>query len=210
MRVRTDAPGSNELGRLLKEFRWRFQLKQADAAKVFGVGLTTVSSYESGFDTKTKEPINPRDNTLELMARRMVEYAEQQDQPLGKTPKQLFEELRIAAGRAPAEEKAPKLDDEGREAAQRLAQAGKSSPAFRQLEEQAKLKLLDGGIDGRFEPTEDELTIIQQAEEEDVWFGILSQPGFWDDPPEDRRSTFRYLEGLIDEARRFKRRHSIK
>ncbi len=181
---------------MLRDYRWTFRLTQRDAAKVLGIGYSTLQSYESGVDVKTKLPINPRENTLEILSRRMVEYAEKEGQPLTKTPAQVFQELRVAAGKAAPEEQVPEQKNE----------APKLSPII----ERPKLKLLDGGIDGRYEPTEDELKIIQQAEEEDVWFGILSQPGFWDDPPEDRRSTFRYLEGLIDEARRFKRRHSIK
>ncbi|MNX65956.1 hypothetical protein D3C86_970340 [compost metagenome] len=189
------SPGT-PLGRVLRDYRWLFRLTQRDAAKVLGIGYSTLQSYESGVDLKTKLPINPRDNTLEILSRRMVEYAEKQDQPLGKSADQVFLELMVAAGKLPAEEK--------------IVEARGEEPKPAPVVERAKLKLLDGGIDGRFEPTEDELKIIQQAEEEDVWFGILSQPGFWDDPPEDRRSTFRYLEGLIDEARRFKRRQSTK
>jgi transcriptional regulator with XRE-family HTH domain len=60
--------------------------------------------------------------------------------------------------------------------------------------------------DARYEPTADELRVIGGANEEQVFFGPLTEPGFWNDPPDERRAAFRYLEGLIDEARRYRRR----
>lgn len=175
-----------KLGEVIRQFRDRYRLSKSKAAEVLGVSILYVRSLEEGVDVKTGLTFKPRDATLLQLAAKMTEFG----YPV------TFEELKAAAGMIPGEEKAagPKVEEP------------KPAPAI----ERPKFNLLDGGIDGRFEPTEDELKIIQQAEEEDVWFGILSQPGFWDDPPEDRRSTFRYLEGLIDEARRFKRRRSTK
>ncbi|MFN3432567.1 MAG: helix-turn-helix domain-containing protein [Candidatus Sericytochromatia bacterium] len=60
--------------------------------------------------------------------------------------------------------------------------------------------------DARYEPTADELRVINEANAEQVFFGALTEPGFWNDTPDDRRAAFRYLEGLIDEARRYRRR----
>ena len=60
--------------------------------------------------------------------------------------------------------------------------------------------------DARYEPTADELRVINEANGEQVFFGPLTEPGFWNDAPDDRRAAFRYLEGLIDEARRYRRR----
>lgn len=200
--MRKKAPPTDPLGRIIWDFRGLHHLSREAAAKALGVSVTSLTSYEKGFDVNTGKPSEPRESTLQMIARRMAEYSAAQGMPLGKTQDQLFREMLIATG------KAPEMVDELIQGAQQLSKSAKSSPAYRQLEKQPKLKLLEGGIDGRYEPTEDELAILQQAEDEDVWFGILSQPGFWDDPPEERRSTFRYLEGLIDEARRFKRRQS--
>ena len=61
--------------------------------------------------------------------------------------------------------------------------------------------------DAVYEPTLDELRVINEANAEQIFFGPLTEPGFWNDPADERRAAFRYLEGLIDEARRFKRRH---
>ena len=61
--------------------------------------------------------------------------------------------------------------------------------------------------DAAYEPTPDELRTINEANAESIFFGPLTEPGFWNDSPDERRAAFRYLEGLIDEARRFKRRH---
>jgi transcriptional regulator with XRE-family HTH domain len=61
--------------------------------------------------------------------------------------------------------------------------------------------------DAVYEPTLDELRVINEANSEQIFFGPLTEPGFWNDPADERRAAFRYLEGLVDEARRFKRRH---
>jgi transcriptional regulator with XRE-family HTH domain len=61
--------------------------------------------------------------------------------------------------------------------------------------------------DARYAPAPDELKTINDANHEQIFFGPLTEPGFWNDPPEERRAAFRYLEGLIDEAKRFRRRH---
>jgi hypothetical protein len=60
--------------------------------------------------------------------------------------------------------------------------------------------------DARYAPTGDELRVINEANGEQVFFGPLTEPGFWNDPPDERRAAFRYLEGLVDEAKRFRRR----
>ena len=60
--------------------------------------------------------------------------------------------------------------------------------------------------DALYEPTADELRVINEANAEQVFFGALTEAGFWNDSPDDRRAAFRYLEGLIDEARRYRRR----
>jgi transcriptional regulator with XRE-family HTH domain len=60
--------------------------------------------------------------------------------------------------------------------------------------------------DAVYEPTPDELRVINEANAEQIFFGPLTEPGFWNDPADERRAAFRYLEGLIDESRRFRRR----
>jgi hypothetical protein len=55
-------------------------------------------------------------------------------------------------------------------------------------------------------PSAEELRVINEANTHQVFFGPLTEPGFWNDSADERRAAFRYLEGLIDEARRFRRR----
>lgn len=52
----------------------------------------------------------------------------------------------------------------------------------------------------RYPPTPSEQSIMRLAEEEGIVFPF-DAPGFWTRSPHERRHTFRYLEGLIDEAR---------
>lgn len=54
-------------------------------------------------------------------------------------------------------------------------------------------------------PTREERAILKAAEASGLFFKPLAEPGFWRAPPEDRRPAFRYLEGLLDEARRLDR-----
>lgn len=60
--------------------------------------------------------------------------------------------------------------------------------------------------DARYAPSAEELRVINEANTHQVFFGPLTEPGFWNDSADERRAAFRYLEGLIDEARRFRRR----
>ena len=196
--MRKKTPPTNALGRIIWDFRGALHLSREAAAKVLGIGVTTLTSYEKGFDVNTGKPSEPRDNTLELIARRMVDYAKDQGRPLGKTPQQLFEELRVAAGKAPAEEKAPELDEEGREAAQRLAKAVKSSPAYHQIAEEARLQVLETlniPDDVQDPPNEWELEVIAKIggmdwgdldPRKDTWFWYLDKAA--------RRRRLRNLE----------------
>lgn len=60
-------------------------------------------------------------------------------------------------------------------------------------------------VKSKYPPTDEELDIIKQSEELGILYASFSDPTFWDYPPIDRRSSLRYLEGLMDEQRRFKR-----
>lgn len=58
-------------------------------------------------------------------------------------------------------------------------------------------------IKSKYPPTEEELEIIRTSEELGILYASFSDPTFWDYPPKERRSSLRYLEGLMDEQRRF-------
>jgi hypothetical protein len=208
----TETP-TNPLGRIVWDFRGKFHLSKRAAASVLGVSYVYVNSLEAGVDVRTKLEFEPRDSTLEAMARRMVEYAEKEGQPLSKTPKQLFLELQAAAGKAAPEEKGAEAENEELQAAERLAKAAKSSfPAFAQATaEQQKPKGALLGLVNEFGQVEYPPTPQEQAiYDESMRLGFpgwptLSEPGFWSKPPEDllRRSTFRNIEAAVDDARAF-------
>ncbi|MNS10607.1 Helix-turn-helix domain protein [compost metagenome] len=54
-----------------------------------------------------------------------------------------------------------------------------------------------------FEPTEDELALINRARETGMTFPIINEPGFWGTPPEQRRKAFALLECLLDETAKY-------
>jgi transcriptional regulator with XRE-family HTH domain len=54
--------------------------------------------------------------------------------------------------------------------------------------------------------TDEERRLVDEANARRIYAGFVADPAFWRLPPEERRPTFRYLDGLIDEARRFERR----
>lgn len=93
----TEAPPT-KLGEVLREFRWLFRLNQIEAARVLGVGISTLQNYEIGHD-KLKRPVNPRENTLELIANRMHEHAAEHDRPYLESPRELYKRLLVAAGK---------------------------------------------------------------------------------------------------------------
>jgi len=55
--------------------------------------------------------------------------------------------------------------------------------------------------------TDEERRMIDDANGRRIYAGFLADPAFWEQPAEDRRPAFRYIDGLIDEARRFARAH---
>lgn len=57
-------------------------------------------------------------------------------------------------------------------------------------------------------PSADELRLLEEAASEAIYFGPLNDAVFWDAPQEERRASFRYLEGLIEEARRHRLRRA--
>lgn len=58
---------------------------------------------------------------------------------------------------------------------------------------------------GRHPVTDEERRLIEEANSRRVYAAFLAEPAFWQQAAEDRRPAFRYLDGLIDEARRFAR-----
>jgi hypothetical protein len=56
----------------------------------------------------------------------------------------------------------------------------------------------------KYPPDPKELSVMERLEEEGIYLPELLDPRFWDYPPIERRSSFRGLEGLMDENRRFK------
>ena len=97
--MRTSFRPTTPLGQIIWDFRSRHRLNREDAAKALGVGLSTVQSFESGFDLKTKLPINPREATLRLIADKMAEYDESRGIPRSVA----YEDLMVAAGKLPQE-----------------------------------------------------------------------------------------------------------
>lgn len=51
-------------------------------------------------------------------------------------------------------------------------------------------------------PTAYEMSVIREAETAGITFGLLAEPGFWDQDPNERRTVFRHLERTILETRR--------
>lgn len=92
------------LGLLLREFRWQFRLNQKEAALAAGVGATTWSSYELGYDLKTKLPVNPRPATLRVLAIGMHSYGETHGRPFTDSAEVLYKRLMVAAGRLKQDE----------------------------------------------------------------------------------------------------------
>lgn len=58
----------------------------------------------------------------------------------------------------------------------------------------------------RFPPSAEEMRLLEEAASESIFFGPLNEADFWNVPLEERRASFRYLEGLIEEARRHRQR----
>jgi transcriptional regulator with XRE-family HTH domain len=56
--------------------------------------------------------------------------------------------------------------------------------------------------EGQHPPTAHERSVIQEAEAAGLTFGLLSEPGFWSQAPDERRNVFRHLERMVLEARR--------
>lgn len=54
-------------------------------------------------------------------------------------------------------------------------------------------------------PTPDELVILQEAESLGLTFPQLTEPGFWDDDHEERRSTMLLIQQAIEGVKRFNR-----
>ncbi|MBO9542699.1 helix-turn-helix domain-containing protein [bacterium] len=54
-----------------------------------------------------------------------------------------------------------------------------------------------------YPPTPQERLILAEMDQYKIGFGALSEPGFWSQPPEKRRPAFRYLEGIIEEAKEY-------
>lgn len=54
-----------------------------------------------------------------------------------------------------------------------------------------------------YPPTAQERQILADMDRYKIGFGALSEPGFWSQPPEKRRPAFRYLEGIIEEAKEY-------
>jgi transcriptional regulator with XRE-family HTH domain len=54
-----------------------------------------------------------------------------------------------------------------------------------------------------YPPTAQERAILADMDRYAIGFGALSEPGFWSQPPEKRRPAFRYLEGIIEEAKEY-------
>lgn len=52
----------------------------------------------------------------------------------------------------------------------------------------------------RYPPTPEETSFIRAAEAEEVWYGPLYRPGFWNQAPDKRRGHFIFLEGLTRAA----------
>lgn len=105
---RTSVPGEagsaeTPLGQLLREFRWRLRMNQREAATALGVGATTLASYELGYDVKTRLPVNPREATLQMLARRMWEMAGEHGAPYQGVSDDLYKRLMVAAGKAEPE-----------------------------------------------------------------------------------------------------------
>ena len=85
----TDKP-SNPLGQTIWDFRERFHLSKAKAAKLLGVSVQYVRSLGEGVDVSTGLPFKPRPSTLRQLAAKMTEFG----YPVS------FEELMMAAGQA--------------------------------------------------------------------------------------------------------------
>jgi transcriptional regulator with XRE-family HTH domain len=101
---RTSVPGETSsaetpLGQILREFRWRLRMSQREAATALGVGATTLASYELGYDVKTRLPVNPREATMQMLARRMWEMAGEHGTPYQGVADDLYRRLMVAAGK---------------------------------------------------------------------------------------------------------------
>ena len=53
--------------------------------------------------------------------------------------------------------------------------------------------------------TGEERQLLDEANHRRIHAAFMAEPAFWNQPPEDRRTAFRYLDGLLDEARRLDR-----
>lgn len=56
---------------------------------------------------------------------------------------------------------------------------------------------------GKYPATPEERRLVDEANARRIFAGFLSDPVFWEQSVDERRSTFRYLDGLLEEARRF-------
>jgi transcriptional regulator with XRE-family HTH domain len=56
---------------------------------------------------------------------------------------------------------------------------------------------------GRHPATPEERRLVDEANARRIFASFLSDPSFWEQTADERRSTFRYLDGLLEEARRF-------
>lgn len=83
-----------QLGRIVSEFRARFNLSKAKAAPVLGVSINYVRSLEEGVDVRTGLPFEPRKSTLREIAANMAAYVESR----GATGAPTYDELLEAAG----------------------------------------------------------------------------------------------------------------
>jgi transcriptional regulator with XRE-family HTH domain len=84
----------NKLSEIMSDFRARFNLSKAGAARALGCSINWVRSAEEGKDVNTGLSFTPREATLRQIATRMTEYAQGKGLPFPVT----YEQLMVAAG----------------------------------------------------------------------------------------------------------------
>lgn len=191
--MRTSVPPSHPLGRIIWEFRGAFHLSREAVAEALGVGISTIQGWEKGEDPKTHAPPNPREATLEMVAKRMHLHAKHVGQPLAESQADTLRRLLTAAGKdAPVSLRPVVVVMDERDT---------NAPPLTVLR----------GLKPDHPPTAAELATLAEVEKiPGLAFPQLTEPGFWSESPEERRETFLLIEQAVERAKRFYKIHGKK